>query len=104
MYLLSNYLRHQVGVLSKIKEKCRSVCRKWRCSGKVSCLAVADDGKSIVTAKREIQWWDLSSEKENVVKTFIGHSTDVQSLVFARISGEACVLSAAVDNRLVSAW
>lgn len=38
------------------------------------------------------------------MKTFIGHSTDVQSLVLVQINDEPCVLSAAAENRLIHAW
>lgn len=77
--------------------------RKWKC-GKFSTIALSDDGLSFVSAKKEIQWWDISGEKETLRKSFIGHSTDVLCLNFVRICGEPCVLSAAVGNRLLHAW
>lgn len=77
--------------------------RKWKC-GKVSCIVVSDDGMSLISAKKEIKWWDLSKEKEIVLKTFIGHSTDIYSLTFVQICGEVCVLSASFGNRLIHAW
>ncbi|KAK7580325.1 hypothetical protein V9T40_000954 [Parthenolecanium corni] len=80
-----------------------SVKKKWKC-GKFSTIALSDDGLSFVSAKKEIQWWDISGEKETLRKSFIGHSTDVHCLNFVRICGEPCVLSAAVGNRLLHAW
>lgn len=70
----------------------------------MSCVAVSPDGKSLVTAKTEIKWWDISEEKEALKKTFNGHSTDVLSLNFVQICGETCILSAATDNRFINAW
>lgn len=77
--------------------------RKWKC-GKFSAIAISDDGLSFVSAKKEIQWWDISGDNETLRKSFTGHSTDVFSLNFVRICGEPCVLSAAIGNRLLHAW
>lgn len=79
------------------------VRRKWKC-GKTSCLAVSPDGKSLVAAKTEIKWWDISGEKEVLRKTFNGHATDVVILNFVEICGESCILSAATDDRFINAW
>lgn len=82
---------------------CLIYFRKWKC-GKASCIVVSDDGQTIVTALKEIKWWDVSGEKEKLLKTFIGQSTDIFSLTFVRINDEPCVLSAASGNRLIHAW
>lgn len=70
----------------------------------MSCVAVSPDGETLVTAKTEIKWWKICGEKQELLKTFNGHSTDVVSLKFVQICGETCILSAAADNRFINAW
>lgn len=99
-YYISCYLR------SVFSSELFTFCvffRKWKC-GKFSAIALADDGLSFVSAKKEIKWWDISGEKETLQKSFTGHSTDVFCLSFVRICGEPCVMSAAVGSRLLHAW
>lgn len=75
---------------------------KWKNGEVCSALAVSADGESLVSASRTIKWWSLADKR--VVKTFTGHAAPVSHLAYVHSAADTYVLSAANNDRLLSAW
>lgn len=64
-------------------------------------LALSCDEK-LITASCSIKLWDI--EKKQVLKTFVGHASDVFMLLEVPGDHDSYFVSAAKGDRMISAW
>jgi len=78
---------------------------QWKIDkGPVYRLGMLQDNKTLVTAGRSIQCWNV--ETKNVVATFPGHINNINHLAMVTLPGDKSgyFLSAAEGDRSISAW
>ena len=92
---------HQI-IHWNIQENC--IKCKWKSGkGKITAIAILPKGNSLLTAEREITWWDLLTK--NVLGTFTGHVNQVTSLNTIRIDNDNIYLiSSAIGDSYLSVW
>lgn len=78
----------------------------WKAGSEyVSSILVLPDGKSLLSAARNVSWWNLKDKQ--LIRTFTGHSSDVTHLLFVPSTnpgGENYFVSAAKGDRYINAW
>lgn len=66
-------------------------------------MQVSANGKSLLTASRDIKWWNV--ETRSLIRTFTGHASPVFSLTVVSLpSGDLYCVSAAQNDRLLNTW
>lgn len=82
----------------------KSVRRKWKIgTDSATAMQVSHNGKTLLTASRNIKWWDV--ETQTVIKVFTGHVSPVFTMTYISVpSGDDYVISAAQNDRLLNAW
>lgn len=76
---------------------------KWKSGkSKVTALVVSEDGKSLLSADRNIKWWDLSTKR--LIASFTGHANQVTFLRTVRLDDNSYVISGATGEGYLSVW
>ncbi|XP_054284738.1 WD repeat-containing protein 43 [Macrosteles quadrilineatus] len=76
---------------------------KWKNGENITAMAVTRDGEMLITAARSIKCWNVATQ--TVVKSFIGHASPVFRLLpVSSSTGDNYLISAAQNDRLLSAW
>ncbi|KAK6618932.1 hypothetical protein RUM44_003313 [Polyplax serrata] len=75
---------------------------KWKIGKEnVSCILALSNGKHLLSASYSIKLWDL--EKKQIIKTFVGHGTEVTSLVEVP-NKDGYFVSSGKGERVLSVW